>query len=117
MAYTETLTYEALRSIDSSTFTGSYQKLGGPLLYPASIVKIVNNANVPVTISIDGTTDHDIAPLSTGFVYDNTTNRTSSTSGIFAPAGRQYYVKGSAGTGSVYLVVQYIQVVSIGAAP
>lgn len=102
------LTYEALRSIDSTTFTGSYQALGTALNNAASIVKIVNNSDVLVTVSIDGTNDHDILPSSSFFLYDVTANSSRQSDSIFIEKGRQYYVKGSAGTGSVYLVVQYI---------
>jgi hypothetical protein len=109
MAYTKQMQYETLRSIDSATLSGSYQALGTPLAHPASIVKLVNNSTVLVTISIDGATDVDVAPATSFWLYDETANRPSSTDAIFAPMGRQYYVKGSAGTGSIYLVVQYVK--------
>lgn len=108
MAFTQQLTYEALRSVDSSTLSGAYVALGGPLLFPASIVKLVNNSTSLVTVSINGTSDVDVAPAGSFWLYDNTTNSPTTNSPIFAPEGRQYYIKGSAGTGLVYLVVQYI---------
>lgn len=108
MSYTRKLKYEELRTIDSSTFTGSYQAIGTPLEHPASIVKLVNNSTVLVTISIDGTNDHDVAPASSFWLYDVTANHTTEYGSIFIPQETQYYVKGSAGAGSVYLVVQYI---------
>jgi len=108
MSYTRKLLYETLRSRDSATFTGSYQTLGSPLQNPASIVKFINNSDVVVTISVDGVNDHDIAPASSFWLYDGTANSPHESDSIFAEKGRQYYVKGSAGTGSVYLVVQYI---------
>jgi hypothetical protein len=110
MAYGQALRYENLRSIDSSTFTGSYQTLGTPLLYPASIVKLINNSTVLVTISTDGINDMDVAPASSFFVYDITTNEPNSSNALFVPEGTQYLVKGAAGTGLVYLVVQHLQV-------
>jgi len=109
MAYTKQLLYETLRSIDSATFTGSYQALGTPLVHPASIVKLVNNSTVLVTVSIDGVNDYDVAPSNSFWLYDATANTPSQgDDAIFAPQGRQYFVSGSAGTGLVYLVVQYI---------
>lgn len=108
MAYTKQMAYETLRSIDSATFTGSYQALGTPLAHPGAIVKMVNNSNVLVTISIDGTNDVDILPANSFWLYDETTNRASSTDAVFAPQGRQYFIKGAAGVGLVYLSVQYI---------
>lgn len=108
MAYTKQMAYEFLRSIDSSTFTGSYQAIGGPLLHPGSIVKMVNNSNVLVTVSTDGVDDVDVCPATSFWLYDYTTNHPTSSDGEFALQGTQYYVKGSSGTGLVYLVVQYI---------
>ena len=107
--YTRKLVYDALRSIDSATFTGSYQALGTALTHAASIVKLVNNSGVLVTVSTDGTTDHDVAPGSSFFLYDVTSDTPQESGSIFVPIGTQYYVKGSASTGSVYLVVQYVQ--------
>ena len=74
MSYKRTLLYEPLRSIDSATFTGSYQALGTPLAHPASIVKLVNNSTVLVTVSVDGVNDHDVAPASSFWLYDVTSD-------------------------------------------
>lgn len=105
MAYTTRLSWETLRSVDSATFAASYVTLGGPLLHPAYILKLVNNSTVLVTISIDGTTDIDVAPANSFWLYDEDEGNPSHES---IPAGTQIYVKGSAGTGLVYLVSQYI---------
>lgn len=107
MSYTNRVTWETLRSIDSATFTGSYQALGTPLAHPSYILKLVNNSTVLVTISIDGSTDIDIAPAGSFWLYDE---GKVGMSGQFPalPKGTQIYVKGSASTGSVYLVSQYV---------
>jgi hypothetical protein len=111
VAYTSQILYQPMQSIDSSTFSGSYQALGAPLVHPSSIVKIVNNSTVNVTISTDGINDMDFVPANGFVLYDYTTNAPpSDSSGVYAPQGRQYLVKGSAGTGLVYLVIQYIPV-------
>jgi hypothetical protein len=107
MAYTQKLAWETLRSIDSATFTGSYQALGTPLAHPSYICKLVNNSTVLVTISIDGVNDHDVAPASSFWLYDEGKTGLSSAEPAL-PKGTQVMVKGSAGTGSVYLVTQYI---------
>lgn len=97
---------EALRSIDSATFTGNYQELGVALLHSPCLVKLVNNSNVIVTVSLDGVNDHDICPAGSFFLYDITSNA-SRESGLYIPKGTQFYVKGAAGLGSVYLTVFY----------
>lgn len=106
-AYTQRLAWETLRSIDSATFTGSYQALGTKLTRPSYICKLVNNSTVLVTISIDGTTDIDVAPAGSYWLYDESKVGESGEYPAL-PKGTQFYVKGSAGTGSVYLVSQYI---------
>lgn len=108
--YTSRIAWETLRKIESSTITGSYQALGIPLIYPSYICKLVNNTNQLVTISIDGSTDIDIAPAGSFWLYDE--SRMASTQGVLPalPAGTQFYVKGTAGDAGtyVYLVSQYI---------
>lgn len=98
--------YEALRSINSAGFTGAYQALGTPLGHNPFLVKMVNNSTVPVTVSIDGVVDHDICPSGSFFLYDETANA-SREGGLTVAKGTQFWVKGAAGVGSVYLVVQY----------
>ena len=97
---------EALRSRDSATFTGSYQTLGTPLEFPSRLLVIKNNSTVAVTISWDGTTDADVLPSGTFVVLDFCANRVADAPLVVA-ALTQLYVKGSAGTGSVYLSSYY----------
>ncbi len=107
MSYTQRLAWETLRSIDSATLTGSYQALGTPLAHPGYIVKLVNNSTVLVTISIDGIDDVDVAPANSYWLYDEGKVGLSSASPAL-PQGTQIIVKGSAGSGNIYLVSQYI---------
>lgn len=108
MVYTQRLKYDTIRSIDSSTFTGSFQALGTPLSFPGAIVKLVNNSSVLVTISTDGVNTHDVAPAGSFWLYDCVSNAPPQKDPIFIPSGTQYLVNGASGTGLVYLVVQYI---------
>jgi hypothetical protein len=105
MSYTQQLKYETMRSIDSATFTGSYQALGTPITNPSFILKIVNNSSVIITVSVDGTNDHDIVPANSFILYDMSKYGIPTTQ--FLPANIQFHVKGSAGTGLVYLVTLY----------
>lgn len=96
---------EELQSIDSATFTGSYQTLG-TLTKPSRIFKITNNSTVDVTVSWDGSTDHEYIPTGTFILLDCTSDAGSS--GVLEVAvGTVFSVKGSAGTGSVYLSSYY----------
>jgi hypothetical protein len=108
MAYTSKVAWETLRTLAAGAgFTGAYQAVGGPLLFPAYKLKMVNNSTVLVTVSIDGINDVDVAPASSFWLYDETITLSPSIQGI--PAGTQIFIKGTGGTGSVYLVSQYLK--------
>ena len=106
MAYTTRINWEPLRSIDSATLAGSYAAVGTPLAHAGFIVKMVNNSSVLVTVSINGTSDVDVLPANSFWLYDE--DKTKNYEGL--PAGTQFYVKGSAGTGLIYLVSQFLVV-------
>ena len=105
MAYTDGIkaTPDTLRSIDSATFTGAYQALGTALTRPIRLVKILNDSSVPVTVSWDGTNNHDYLPANSFALYDLTANEVMQ-DGWFIGVGTQFYVKGAAGVRYVYLV-------------
>jgi len=110
MGYTTRLNWETLRSVDSATLAASYVALGGPLVHPSYILKIVNNSNILVTISIDGVTDIDVAPANSFFLYDEDEGNPSHEA---IPAGTQVYVKsgtGAGGVGLIYMVSQFITI-------
>ena len=93
------------RSRAGSTFNNTYQTLGAAISDPGVIVKIVNNTNQDLDVSIDGTEDHDFVPANSFVLYDFRTNK-GEENDFLLPKLRQFYVKGAAvGTGNVYLVV------------
>lgn len=81
-------------SIDSATFTGSYQALTA-IPFAACLVKFVNNSNALATVSWDGITDHDILPGGSFSLYDINTNAGTSR-GLWVPQGTIFRVKGAA---------------------
>jgi hypothetical protein len=105
MAYTTRIKWETLRVFDSATLSGAYQALGTAISHPAYIVKMVNNSTATVTVSIDGATDIDVCPASSFWLYDEYKSEERES----LPSGTQFFIKGTAGTGSIYLVVQYLQ--------
>jgi hypothetical protein len=107
MALTQQLAYEQLRSINSSTLSGSYQAVGTSFAHPICIMKMVNNSTSLVTVSVDGVNDYDVLPATSFFLYDATTNASKRNDVLVFPQGTQIYVKGSAGTGLIYLVCLY----------
>jgi hypothetical protein len=111
MAYTNRITWEALRSLDSATMVSSstYYNVGIPLAHASYKLKMVNNSNVLVTVSINGTSDIDVAPANSFWLYDETQAQISNASCPAIPQGTQISVKSAAaGVGSIYLVSQYL---------
>jgi len=94
---------ETIRSIDSATFTGSFQAIGTPLSYACCLIKFVNNSNSLVSISWDGVNTHDILPGNSFTLYDVCSDA-GTNRGLYAAQGIQFWVSGLASTGLVYLV-------------
>lgn len=89
---------DELRTIDASTFDGTYKNLGSPTTRPIRIGKFVNDTNVAATLSWFGGIDHDYYPTTSGTVFDFTSNEVTD-AGLFVPVGTQFQVKGVLGTG------------------
>jgi len=107
MSATQRIAWENLRTFNSATLSGSKQALGTPLLHSSYILKMVNNSDVLVTVSIDGVNDVDVAPANSFWLYDE--GKVGLSSSLPAvPQGTQIYITGTAGTGNIYLVSQYI---------
>lgn len=103
--YTSRIAFENLRTLDSSTLTGSFIPLGTPLTNPSYKLKMVNRSLVDITVSIDGTNAIDVCPSNSFWLYDE--QYTQYVEGL--PSGTQIYVNGTASTGNIYLVAMYIQ--------
>lgn len=102
----------ALTSIDSSTFTGSYQLINtGGLANACFLLRIINNSNRDVTISYDGSTDNDVVQTLATIQLPLQSNNQPTNNIALIPKGTKVWVKASAGTGSVYLA-GYTQVVA-----
>ena len=106
MGFSNRITWETLRSVDSATLTGVYVPLGTPLAHPSIIFKMVNNSTSLILVSIDGVTAVDVLPANSFFLYDE--NPTSNQSLNALPEGTQIYISGAVGVGSVYIATQYI---------
>jgi hypothetical protein len=101
------ISYNPLRSVDSATFTGAFLPIGTAIPTTVRIFKIVNNSNVLITISTDGSTAMDVLPANSFSLYDLGTNRGNPSADTALPAGTQFYASGAAGTGLVYVVSMY----------
>lgn len=95
-----------MTSINSSTFTGSYQAIN-PSGLPSSCfnVVIVNDSTVGVILSLDSTVSAGglYVPAKTAMTYDLQTNKQPTVDVALLATGTVVYVKAAAGVGSVYL--------------
>lgn len=101
------LKWDTLRSLSSASVSGTYATIGTAISFPARIIKIINDSNQAVTISVDGTNDFDYVPAGGFFLYDCGTNRGNASPEMVIQKGTQFFAKGTAGTGTVALVVLY----------
>lgn len=111
MGYTCNVTWEPLRSLDSSTMSSSttYYNVGGPLTHPSYKLKMVNLSTVNVLVSINGTSAVDVCPAGGYWLYDETQAQFPSSTVPAIASGTQISVNSAtAGTGLIYLVSQYI---------
>jgi hypothetical protein len=94
-----------LQSFDTSGLSSSFQLLG-TFSFPARVFKITNNSTVDVTISWDKVHSHEFVPTGSFILIDCAANK--EVSEIFdIPLGTQFFVKGSSGTGLIYLSYYY----------
>lgn len=97
---------EALRTYDTSGGDSTFQAIGDPLQQPARMIKFKNDSDEDVTISYNGTDDHDIILAGDREIEDLCTNRTID-EGMYRKQGTQIYASSAAGTGNFYVVVIY----------
>jgi hypothetical protein len=109
MAYVNRIVAVPLTSILSSAVSGTYAVINsGGLPSGCAIVRITNNSDQDVTISYDGTTDHDFALKSGGQINLNfQSNSSPNNNQAYMAQGTKVYVKGTAGSGSIYLSAYY----------
>jgi len=97
-----------LKSIASSTVTGTYAAIN-PLGAegPCFMLRIVNQSDTAVTVSFDGTHDNEIVLAEEALTIS--TNSIGVPAGRVAlfPIGQKVYVKGTAGTGTIYVSGYY----------
>jgi SOS-response transcriptional repressor LexA len=99
-----------LSSFDTSGLTTSYQVIDSAGLDAACfLVRITNDSNVDITVSLDGTNNNEYLVAGDAIVLPVQTNSQPGGWVSLLPKGQKFYVKGpSAGTGSVYLSGYYV---------
>jgi len=99
----------ALTSIASSTLTTSYKPINASGFEAAPfLIRIMNASTQAVTVSLDGVNDHDfVLSNSTDTIPSQANSQPKAQVALFAK-GTVIYVKGTAGTGTIYLSGFYV---------
>lgn len=99
--------FEPLRSLAFGSISGTYAAIGSATTDACRLIGIDNLTNATVTISFDGVNDHTVLAATSGKVFDLATNRVDPTGYLALPSNTTVYVKGSPGSGSVYVTIMY----------
>lgn len=97
-----------LTNVASSTLTSSYEAINSSgLTHPCNILRLISTSSTAVTISYDGVNDHDFLPAGQTLQINATTNGLPPEHTATFQEGTVVYVKGTAGTGNIYLAGYY----------
>jgi len=111
MAYGTRVAFENVREIAFSSISGSYTAVGSATIDHARLVRIVNQTDAQIYVSLDGINNHIRMAANSFFLMDMTTNKVSD-DGFFLHSGTTFYVKQvSAGpsSGALWIEVLYAQ--------
>jgi len=98
-----------LSSMLSSAVTGMYAPLNGiGFAHPPFFFTITNASNQPILISYNGIDDHDFLAANTSFDFPTQSNSQPNAQVALFPKNTIVYIKGVAGTGSIYLSGYYV---------
>lgn len=96
-------------SYDTSLLSGSYVLFtpAAGIAQSLSLVRFINNSSKDITISYDGTTDHDFVPTLITNVLPFQNISAPNNNLCMMPKGTKVWIKGSAGTGDFYMAGYY----------
>lgn len=98
-----------LSSIASSAVTASYAALNGTGFPQAPFfIRIVNASTKDITVSYNGVDDHEFIPSTGVFELPSQTNSQPNAQVALFPKNTIVYIKGTAGTGNIYLSGYYV---------
>lgn len=93
----------------SSAVTSSYTALNGTGFAEAPFFIRINNASsMAITVSYDGVNNHEFIAANTVFELPSQTNSQPNAQIALFPKYTIVYVKGTAGTGNIYLSGYYV---------
>ena len=98
-----------LSSVLSSTVTALYAPLNGTGFIQAPFfIRIINASNMAITLSYNGDDDNEFIPANSVFELSSQTNAQPNANVALFPKNTIVYIKGTAGTGTIYLSGYYV---------
>jgi hypothetical protein len=98
-----------LSTLLSSTVTAAYAPLNGTGFSQAPFFIRINNASsTAITVSYNGVDDHEFIAANTIFELPSQTNSQPGAQVALFPKNTIVYIKGTAGTGNIYLSGYYV---------
>jgi len=98
-----------LSTVLSSTVTALYAPLNGTGFIQAPFfIRIINASNTAITVSYNGVDDHEFIAANSVFELPSQTNSQPNAQVALFPKNTIVYIKGTAGTGSIYLSGYYV---------
>ena len=105
----QTVSFDALRSLAFGSISGTYAAIGTPFDYPVRLICISNNTDGDIILSTNAVTDMLFIPAGSFKLFDFNTNRKNVDQMWVLPVGTQFYVKQSTAPteNSVYIEALY----------
>jgi len=101
--------FETIRSVVGTSLNVAYQAASVPLVFPASIFRLINTTNADIFLSTNGVNDHIFLAEASFVLYDVSTNRSIPEENLKIPALTQFYARttGTITAGTLYIEVIY----------
>ena len=97
-----------LTSFNSTGLSGSYQAINSAgFSQPCFLIRVINDSDADITVSFDGSVNHDFVQAGTTLEINAQSNHQKSDGIANFAKGTQVSVIGSMGTGLIYLAGYY----------
>jgi hypothetical protein len=101
---------DTLASFNSTGLTGSLKIVNAAgFAGPVAILRIINDCNKAITISYDGSTNHDYLAAGATLHLNIQNNAAPNNYVAMLKKGSSVYVSGAAGTGYIYIAAYYLE--------
>ncbi len=98
-----------LSSVLSSSVSSTYAPLNGTGFIQAPFfIRIINASTMAITVSYNGVNDNEFIPANSVFENHSQTNSQPNAQVALLPKNTIVYIKGTAGTGNIYLSGYYV---------